>query len=344
MNIRPASADHPDAAVMQAPRGLTGQRWWPWLTAAAKIAFFLIVAWLLIAQARTIEWHAVLDAARTRPAQSLLLAALFTVASYALYGCFDLLGRSLTGHRLRSWQVASVAMICYIFNFNLGAAVGGAAFRFRLYSRLGLKFETVTRVLITSTLTNWLGYFVLGGLTFCLRPLDLPPDWKIDAPQLQILGAAMLAVALAYVLLCAFASGRSWRIKGYDLSVPPLRFALLQLLMSCASWLLITGVLFVLLEQKIAFTDVLCVLLIACIAGILTHVPGGLGVIEAVFVALLSHQMAKNELLASMLIYRMIYYLAPLALATVGYLLMEARFGKSTGRNEMHLSKNTIDC
>jgi len=247
-----------------------------------------------------------------------------TLASYALYGCFDLFGRYLTGHTLRPWQVISISFICYAFNFNLGATVGGAAFRFRLYSRLGLNIETVTRVLVTSTLTNWLGYFLLGGLAFCFRPLELPADWKIHTTGQQILGAAMLGITLAYVLLCAFASGRSWTIKGYDLTVPSLRFALLQLAMSCTSWLLITSVLFVLLDQQIPFTDVLCVLLIACIAGIVTHVPGGLGVIEAVFVTLLAHQMERNELLASMLMYRLIYYLAPLAIATVGYVAMEA--------------------
>jgi uncharacterized protein (TIRG00374 family) len=142
------------------------------------------------------------------------------------------------------------------------------------------------------------------------------------------MGIVMLAVALAYVLLCAFAGGRSRTIRGYELTVPSLRFAMLQLAMSCVTWLMIASVLFVLLQQKIPFTDVLCVLLIACIAGIMTHVPGGLGVIEAVFVTLLSHQMAKNELLASMLMYRMIFYIVPLALAAIGYLVMETRIKK----------------
>lgn len=329
MSPPPASADCATQSREQNRFGLTERRWWPWLTATAKIAFFLLVAWLLISQARSIEWRTVFDTMRARPVQSLLLAALCAAASYALYGSFDLLGRHLTRHRLKTSQVVGISLICYVFNFNLGAAVGGAAFRFRLYSRLGLNIETVTRVLITSTLTNWLGYFVLGGLIFLLRPLTLPPDWKIDSWGLHILGASMLVVALAYLALCAFASGRSWHIRGYELSAPSLRFALLQLLMSCVNWALIAGVSYVLLEQKIPFTDVLCVLMIACIAGILTHVPGGLGVIEAVFVTLLSQQMPKNDLLASMLMVRMIYYIIPLALATPGYLVMEARMKRN---------------
>jgi uncharacterized membrane protein YbhN (UPF0104 family) len=101
--------------------------------------------------------------------------------------------------------------------------------------------------------------------------------------------------------------------------------ALCQLLMSSANWLLMAGAMFMLLEQKIAFLAVLGVLLAAAIAGVITHVPAGLGVLEAVFVALLSDQLPKSELLAALLMYRAIYYLAPLLVATLVYLLVEAR-------------------
>jgi uncharacterized membrane protein YbhN (UPF0104 family) len=75
---------------------------------------------------------------------------------------------------------------------------------------------------------------------------------------------------------------------------------------------------------------VLATLLVAAIAGVLTHVPAGLGVLEAVFVALLSTRMPATELLAALLAYRGIYYLAPLAIAAVVYLVLEARIGKSS--------------
>jgi uncharacterized membrane protein YbhN (UPF0104 family) len=67
------------------------------------------------------------------------------------------------------------------------------------------------------------------------------------------------------------------------------------------------------------------VLLVAAVAGVLTHVPAGLGVLEAVFVALLSHQMPTHALLAALVAYRVIYYLGPLVIATLLYLVTEAR-------------------
>jgi uncharacterized protein (TIRG00374 family) len=98
--------------------------------------------------------------------------------------------------------------------------------------------------------------------------------------------------------------------------------------MSSVNWLLIATTVYFLLGQKIEFTAVLGVLLVGAIAGVITHVPAGLGVLEAVFVALLSHQMPKSELVAALLTYRAIYYLAPLLIATVVYIIVETRAKK----------------
>ncbi|WP_019140173.1 lysylphosphatidylglycerol synthase domain-containing protein [Noviherbaspirillum massiliense] len=306
-------------------RGIAARPWWPWARRLASLAFFVLVASLLITQARSVQWEEVFAAMRGYPLPGLLAASALAAASYALYSCFDLIGRHVTGHPLRWQQVVRVNFISYAFNLNLGSLIGGVAFRYRLYSRLGLDAETVTRVVAMSMLTNWLGYLLLAGLVFVWRPIPLPAGWKLDAMGLQVLGAVLLAAAIAYVLLCALSRRRSWSIRRHELSLPSLRLALLQLAMSSTNWLLIAGVIFMLLEQEIAFPVVLGVMLVAAIAGVITHVPAGLGVLEAVFLALLSRQLPENQLLAALLTYRAIYYLAPLALATLLYLLVEAR-------------------
>jgi glycosyltransferase 2 family protein len=305
--------------------GMTQRQWWPWVKRIAKITFFALVAYLLFTQAREIKWDTVLASMRAYPVQQLLIAAALAYASYTLYSCFDLLGRYTTGHKLAAGKVMTVNFISYAFNLNFGSLIGGVAFRYRLYARLGLDTATTTRVVFMSMLTNWLGYILLAGLVFWLRPFALPPDWKLDTTGLRILGIALVATALAYLLLCAFAKRRDWTIRGHDISLPSLRFALLQFAMSSLNWLLISATVFTLLGQKLPFTTVLGVMLVAAIAGVITHVPAGLGVLEAVFVALLSHEIPKHELLAALLAYRAIYYLAPLAVATLVYLVVESR-------------------
>jgi uncharacterized membrane protein YbhN (UPF0104 family) len=101
--------------------------------------------------------------------------------------------------------------------------------------------------------------------------------------------------------------------------------ALIQLALSTLNWLTIAAVIHALLLQALPYPTVLGVLLVAAIAGVVTHIPAGLGVIEAVFIALAGGIVPRGELLAALLAYRALYYLAPLAVAIVVYLLLEAR-------------------
>lgn len=319
-------------SVQEAGSRRTGSRdarpWWPWTKRILTLIFFAVVGYLLFIQARSIDWTEVFVTLRRRPIGELLFAALTAAASYALYSCFDLLGRHMTGHALNTRQVMTINFVSYAFNLNMGALVGGVAFRYRLYTRYGLDTGVITRVVVMSMLTNWLGYLLLGGLVFWLAPISLPPDWKLGTLGLRVLGLALLAAVIAYLLLCAFARRRVWTVRSHEVMLPSLRLAILQLLMSSANWLLIAFTVFILLQQKADFPTVLSVLLVGAIAGVITHVPAGLGVLEVVFVTLLSHQIHRSELLAALLAYRAVYYLAPLILATLVYLVIEARMKK----------------
>lgn len=302
-----------------APAG-PSRAWWPWVKRIGTWVFFGLVAWLLVEQARMIDWHDVLGSVREIPPAMLLKAGVLAACSFALYSTYDLLGRHMTGHGLRNRTVMGVALVSYAFNLNLGALVGGVAFRYRLYSRWGLDGNTITRVLGFSMLTNWIGYLVVAGASFCFWPLSLPPNWGIGSDGLRILGGVLLLGSAAYLVLCGVARERIWRIRGHEIQTPALRMALLQLTVSCANWCLIGGVVWMLLQQRPAYPHVLSVLLVAAVAGVVAHVPAGLGVLEAVFVALLSHQVPVDRLLGALLAYRALYYLLPLGIATCVYL------------------------
>jgi glycosyltransferase 2 family protein len=320
------------AAQKDAPgpsRKLTDKPWWPWLKRGLTALFFIAVAALLVTQARTIEWGQVLASLQRYPLRTLAGALALAVLSFTLYSCFDLLGRRYTGHTLGTGSVMGVTFISYAFNLNLGSLVGGVAFRYRLYSRLGLRPGLITRIMTLSMLTNWMGYLLLGGLVFSLLPpTGMPANWKIDSVQLRYVGFALVAVAGGYLALCGFSRQRTLQWRGHAIELPSLPMAGLQLLMGAGNWLVMAGIVFVLLQQRIEFSAVVGVLLLAAIAGVITHVPAGLGVLEAVFVALLSHQMPRHELLAALVAYRVIYYLLPLTLASALYFVMEARAKK----------------
>ena len=332
MPQRPLPAgEHPGGAAAPAKKkaGLAAKPWWPWLKRGLTLAFFALIAYYSIRYARNVDWGEVWQTMLATPRQVLLTAVGLVAASFALYCSFDLLGRHYTGHGLPKAKVWQVNFISYAFNLNMGSIVGAVAFRYRLYGRLGLDVPTITRVMSLSILTNWLGYLLLGGAVFALAPLELPPDWKMDSGGLRWLGVAMLGVGLAYLAGCCFSKKRSVAIKGHELILPPPRFALLQVAMSVTNWMIMGGILFTLLQGKAAYPTVLSVLLVAAVAGVVTHVPAGLGVLEAVFIALLSHRIPEGQLLAALLTYRAIYYIGPLLLAAALYLFVEARARKT---------------
>jgi glycosyltransferase 2 family protein len=287
--------------------------------------FFLGVAALLVSQARQIDWAEVSQALRRLPVPTLAMAAALAAASYLTYTSYDLLGRAWTRHTLPRRQTLGVAFISYAFNLNLGALVGGVAFRLRLYTRLGLSQARTLKILALSMTTNWLGYAALAGALLLADVVRLPARWSMGPLALQVLGAALISVVLAYGLACAFSRRRSFTVRGQTLELPSARLAGLQLLLSMGNWLLMGLLVYALLQQRLPWAEVQGALLMAAVAGVVTHVPAGLGVLEAVFIALLGRQLPHGEILAALLAYRVIYYLVPLGLATVWHLRLEAQ-------------------
>ena len=304
---------------------------WRLFRRVLTVAFFAAVAWLLIEQARTIDWPAVFRSIRGYPPQSLALAAALAAASHVTYCGYDLIGRRYTGHQLPARSVAAVGFVSYAFNLNLGSLVGAFALRYRLYARLGLTIGVTSRILALSMLTNWLGYLCVAGTVCLLRPLQLPPNWRIGSAALPAIGAVALAVVAAYVVACFTARRREWMVRGHRLILPDGRIALVQLAIASLNWTLIGSVVFVLLQGRADYASAISVLLVGAVAGLLTHIPAGLGVLEVVFVALLSQWVGQTDVLGAVLTYRALYYLAPLAITIPLYLAIEARVARAPG-------------
>ena len=301
------------------------RRWWPWLRRVLLGGFLLAVAVLLWRQARTVEWPTVLDAVRAYPAATLLAGAALAAGSYALYCSFDVLAKHYVGHRLASRRVLAVAFVAYAFNLNMGALIGGAGFRYRLYSQRGLEPGDITRVLGFSVFTNWSGYLLVLGCVLATRQVPIPPQWELGATALQWVGGALVVAVAGYLALSRFSPRRALSVRGHRIELPPLRTALAQVGLSSVHWLLMGGIVHLLLQGQAPYPTVLGVLMLGAVAGAITHVPAGLGVLEAVFVLVLGASIARPDLLAALLTYRALYYLGPLLLALLVYLTLEMR-------------------
>ncbi|WP_189623611.1 lysylphosphatidylglycerol synthase transmembrane domain-containing protein [Pseudocitrobacter faecalis] len=308
---------------------------WKWTKRALTWLFLVAVAVLLVLYARKIDWHEVWNVIRDYNRLALLGAVGLVIFNYLLYGCYDLLARVWCGHKLAKRQVMLVSFICYAFNLTLSTWVGGIGMRYRLYSRLGLKPGTITRIFSLSISTNWLGYLLLAGVMFTGGAIDLPPHWYINDTTLRLLGAVLLATVLIYLGFCAFAKKRQYSIKGQKLVLPTWKFALAQMAISSLNWMAMGATIWLLMGQAVDYFFVLGVLLVSSVVAVIVHIPAGIGVLEAVFVALLaSEEVSSGTIIAALLVWRVLYYFIPLMLALVCYLGLESQAKRIRERNE----------
>jgi uncharacterized membrane protein YbhN (UPF0104 family) len=304
---------------------LSSHAWWPHAKRGVALAFFVLIAWLLVDQARGIKWDEVIHALRQLPRRILFFAAVLAALSFTVYTTFDLIGRAYTRQDTPTRYVMLVAFISYAFTLSLGTVVGGVAFRYRLYSKFGMANEAITRVMGLSMWTNWLGYVALSGIVLLIYAPILPEQWQIEQTMLPAIGGVLLGATAIYLLLCAFSIRRSLQWRSHVIELPTFRMALMQTLLSMLHWIITASIIYTALQARIDYSTVLGVLLVAAVAGVIAHVPAGLGVLEAVFVAMLSSQLPATDLLAGLLAYRAVYYLLPLAVAALLFAHIEWR-------------------
>lgn len=306
---------------------------WALFKRILTMCFFILVPIFLFMLVKHVNWHEVNLALQNLKLTTLLLGLAIALVSYNVYGSYDVIGRKYSGHSLPVRQILCVAEVCYAFTLNLSYWVGGFALRFRLYSRLGLDTPTITKVFTLSVITNWLGYMFLAGTIFALRLPDLPENWKIGETGLQVVGIGLLLLASSYLFACRFAKRRSWKIFSHKVTLPSFRIALLQASLAACNWSLMALLVYVLLPAKVTYLTVLGILLISSMAGAIAHIPAGLGVLEAIFVAMLQDKFSHGTILAALIGYRVIYFLIPLGIATVTYLILESRAKKLRENN-----------
>lgn len=287
--------------------------------------FALLVLALILDRARSVDWPTVGDALRAYGTTTLLITVLFALSAHAVASCYDLLGRRYVGHDLPATRVFSINAIAFAFSLNLGALVGGWAFRARLYTRFGLAGRTVLKVIAFAVLTNWSGFVLIAGLALAFWPPPLPASFQVDPAWLRAIGMLLLLLVVAYLGLCHFGSrrGAQMRVRGVVMTVPTLRMALLQLSLSSMHWLLAVAALHQLLPDDIPFARVVGVLFASSIAGAALHVPGSLGVLEGSIVQLLVDDLDVTQSLAAALTFRAAYYFLPFVIAATAYTVLE---------------------
>jgi phosphatidylglycerol lysyltransferase len=295
------------------------------LPAVLALVLFIAALEVLRRELHSVSWHALSARALGTPPWLIATAFLLTALNYLVLSGYDFiaiasLGRHPTSHGFNGTglsikNIAVTSFLAYAIANSVGLSMlSGASVRYRFYSRWGITGQQFSRIVISYSVTFWLGLLALGGLSLVFSPLLVDVAFPRTAATV---GVALLSICIAYVV-AAIIRRRPIRVWGFELQLPSGRLAVLQLLLSSLDWALAGAVLYVLLPRGTApFPVVLSAFVAAQILGLAAHVPGGVGVFEGVIVLLLRPYMSSVQLAPALVAYRVIYYLAPLSVALI---------------------------
>ena len=282
--------------------------------------------WFFHRELQTTHLRAIERSAALIPRPRLILALLLTGLSYGVQIGYDALALRTVGRQVPRATLFLASFLGQAFGNTIGLPLlGGAPPRIRIYAAAGLSPTEIAVVLGSTSLTFVLGLFTMAGGLCLALPAVLPAELGLPMRSVAPFGWAALALVVLGVGLLA-ALRRRARFAGAPLPLPGPGTALAQAAVGAVDLALAGGALYVLLPAgALAPATALGAYLLALAPGVASQVPGGLGVFETAFSFFTSERVPMPALAASLVTYRLIYYLAPLALALVALGLIELR-------------------
>ena len=277
------------------------------------------------------------------PKINIFLAIVFATCGYLTLTGYDALAMRYIKRDVPYRKTAVTAFMAYAVGHNVGmAALSGGSIRYRMYSLLGLSASEIAQIIAFVTLTFALGASLLLGIAIFTLPNSETAILKLSAFQLDLIASFLIALPIIYLLLTKFypqpVTVRHWKI-----AIPSTSIGLKQIVLATIDLSFAAATLYILLapELNMSFFSFLGIYLIAIAAGIISSVPGGIGVIEAVLLAALP-QVDRSVLLGTIIVYRLIYYIAPLCIALLMLTISEIRLRGKTIKGAAEKTEHLI--
>jgi glycosyltransferase 2 family protein len=290
---------------------------WNRIGVALSLTLIAIAAVVLYRILRTIETREVVEALLAANLHKVALAALFVACGYFTLTFYDLFALRTIGRNDVPYSAAALAAFTsYSVGHNVGASVfTGGAVRYRIYSAWGLTAVEVAKICFVAGLTFWLGNATVLGLGIAYAPLaataiDQLPAWLNRGGAILIL--VVLAVYVGWVWRRPRVVGReSWcvNLPGGPLTLLQIGIGIVDLgFCALAMYMLVPA------EPNIGFVTLAVIFVSATLLGFASHAPGGIGVFDAAMLVAL-WQFDKEDVLAGLLLFRLLYYIIPFALS-----------------------------
>ena len=313
-------------------------------TYGSSIAIFILFIVGIVILYRTLHQtniHDVYSHIQALPKSKILLAVLFTLLGYAALVGYDWSALKYVGRKLPFSLIAFTSFT----GFSLGNTIGvswlsGGAVRYRLYSRVGLSATEIAMIVAFCTVGFGIGEVLVGGMALIIHP-DIFSNYLYISPALIRWGAIIMVLSAAILILSrSYHHGdlhfgkKVFRLPSTGVLAGQVAFSIMDIGFAGAT-------LFILLpDNNISFFLFLAVFAVALVAGVLSHVPGGIGVFEAIMAGALHPYLPLESLTAALISYRIIYYLLPfllgifLILSSEAYIQLKSRWLPQGGQLE----------
>lgn len=265
-----------------------------------------------------VDIHQVTQLMRGTPLRIIAIAVLCMLGSYGAMVGYDWSALRYLGKPLPFRTVATGGFLGYAIGANVGAgAVTGGAVRTRIYTALGLSLADIATVAAFGSVSFGIGMTVIGTGALVLYPNALDSIISLSPTVVRALAAVVFLTSVALVVLVSTAKSPI-TIRGRTFLSPSVRLVGGQLLFTAIDFLLAATTLYLLLPPTdLGYIPFLSVFMAAVLAGVVSHVPGGVGVFETVILAALPAAIPVEAAAAGLLLYRVIYYFIPFGLSLV---------------------------
>jgi len=290
---------------------------WNRIGVLLSLTIIAVAVGVLVHMLRDINVGEVITALQATKPGRIAAAAAFVAAGYFTLTFYDLFALRTIGHREIPYRIAALAgFTSYSIGHNIGATVfTGGAVRYRIYSAYGLNAVEVAKICFVAGLTFWLGNVTVLGLGIAYHPDAAGLIDQLPTPINRIIAIVMLGLLTSYIGW-VWSSPREVGRREWNVKLPSGPSTLLQIGIGILDLACCALAMYMLLptEPNIGFVTLAVVFVSATLLGFASHSPGGLGVFDAAMLVAL-WQFDKESVLAGLLLFRLLYYLTPFAIA-----------------------------
>lgn len=288
------------------------------------VIIFAIAIWTLDKQLHHLHLIYILKNITSIPFSHIGIAIGLTILSYSALTGYDYLAARHINKTLPYKQVAKTSFISTSISYSVGFNfLTGGSLRYRLYSGYGLSLAQIWEIIVFCISTFWVGFCFIAGLLFTFYPLKLSEYIPEIPVPLNIIGVLLLLLLAVYFYLSF--QKRKLEVKGYKIRIPEPKIAFMQLALSSGDYLLPGSIIYLLLPSnpQLTLLHALVFFALAQLIGLISTVPGGLGVFETIMLFMLEPYFSTMDIIRALVIFRLVYYFVPFLLGFLTLILHE---------------------